>query len=60
MWLWMYNGLNLVMLNTYLHEYTIQQIFILGYPVFCLIIIKLIIGINSKGDSILIKLLRHE
>ena len=43
-----------------LHEYTIQQIFILGYPVFCLIIVKLIIGINSKGDSVLIKLLRHE
>ena len=43
-----------------LHEYTIQQIFIFGYPVFCLIIVKLIIRINSKGDSILIKLLRHE
>ena len=42
------------------HKYCIQQIFILGNPLFCLIIVKLIIGINSKGDSILIKLLRHE
>lgn len=46
--------------NELLDEYTIQQIFILGYPAFCLIIVKLIIRINSKGDSILIKLLRHE
>lgn len=43
-----------------LHEYTVQQIFILGYPVFCLIIEKLIIRINSKGNPVLIKLLRHE
>lgn len=43
-----------------LHEYAIQQIFIFGYPAFCPIIVKLVIAINSKGDSILIKLLGHE
>lgn len=43
-----------------LHEYPIQQIFIFGNPVFCLIIVKSIISINGKGDPILIKLLGHE
>ena len=47
-------------MQCYLHKYPIHQIFILGDPVFCLIIVKLIIRINGKGDSILIKLLGHE
>ena len=42
------------------HKDCIQQIFIFGNPLFCLIIIKMMISNNGEGNSIFIKLLGHE